>query len=95
MSDKIVINLPEPMPASDDCLPHAAMTLGSVRGGSTRPRAALVHRLVIEEQSPDHWVVIRLDDGGGFVGDTSHPSREDALRTVKSEFGIDADVQRQ
>jgi hypothetical protein len=88
---KIVINLPKPMPASDDCLPHAAMTLGSVRGVSTRPRATLVHRLVIEEASDGHWILYRLDDGGGFVGDTSHPTREDALRTAKSEFGIDVE----
>ena len=88
---KLTYHLPKPVEASNDCLPHAAMTLGSVRGVSTRPRAALVHRVVIEEQSPGHWIVIRLDDGGGFVGDTSHPSKEDALRTVKSEFGIDVD----
>jgi hypothetical protein len=92
MSGKIVINLDKPMPASDDCLPHAAMTLGSVRGSTTRPRGALVHRIVIEEQSPGHWIVIRLDDAGGFIGDTSHATKDDALRTVKSEFGIDVDT---
>ena len=86
---KIVINLDKPLPASDDCLPHAAMTLGSVRGVSTRPRATLVHRLIIEEQSPGHWMLYRMDDAGGFVGDTSHPSKEDALRTAHKEFGID------
>jgi hypothetical protein len=85
---KIVINLPKPLPASDDCLPHAAMTLGSMRGTSMRPRAALVHRLVIEEASRGHWILHRLDDGGGFVGDTSHPSQEDALRTAQQEFGL-------
>src|SRR4051812_13818801 len=90
MSEKIVINLKTPLPASDDCLPHAAMTLGSVRGLTTRPSTALVHRIVVQEQSVGHWIVIRMDDRGGFIGDTSHPTKEDALRTVKSEFGIDA-----
>ena len=85
--EKVVINLSKPMPASDDCLPHAAMTLGSPRGTSTRPREAIVHRLVIEEASSGHWILHRLDDGGGFVGDTSHPSKEDALRTAQREFG--------
>src|SRR3954471_5341783 len=89
MSEKIVINLSKPMPASDDCLPHAAMTLGSVRGLTTRPHAALVHRIVVQEQSVGHWIVIRMDDRGGFIGDTSHPTKDDAMRTVKSEFGVD------
>jgi hypothetical protein len=89
VNDKIVINLETPEPASDDCLPHAAMALGSVRGGSTRPRVTLVHRLVIEQQPEGHWKLFRLDDAGGFVGDTSHPSKEDALRTARREFKID------
>ena len=89
--NKIVINLPKPMPASDDCLPHAAMTLGSVRGVSTRPRATLVHRLVIQEASDGHWVLYRMDDGGGFIGDTSHPSKDDALRTAQQEFRLTKD----
>ena len=86
---KIVINLDPPKPASDDCLPHAAMTLGSSRGLTTRPRQALVHRLVIQEQSHGDWLMIRMDDSGGFIGDTSHPTREDALRSAKREFGIE------
>lgn len=87
--EKIVINLDPPKPASDDCLPHAAMTLGSLRGLTTRPREALVHRIVIQEQSHGDWLMIRMDDSGGFVGDTSHPTKEDALRTARREFGID------
>ena len=87
--EKIVINLDPPKPASDDCLPHAAMTLGSIRGMNTRPRAALVHRIVIQEQSHGDWLLIRMDDAGGFIGDTSHPTKEDALHTVKREFGIE------
>ena len=89
MNEKVVIELPKPMPASDDCLPHAAMTLGSARGSGTRPREALVHRLIIEQQSGDHWMLYRLDGSGGFVGDTSHPTKEDALRTARREFGVE------
>jgi hypothetical protein len=89
MPEKLVFNLDPPKPASDDCLPHAAMTLGSVRGGSTRPRAALVFRVVIQEQSHGDWLMIRMDDAGGFIGDTSHPSKEDALRSASREFGIE------
>ena len=89
MGEKIVINLDPPKPASDDCLPHAAMTLGSVRGGSTHPRETLVHRLVIQEQSSGYWIMNRMDDSGGFVGDTAHPSKEDALLSAKREFGIE------
>ena len=90
MSEKIVINLPKPLPASNDCLPHAAMTLGSIRGVGTRPTAALVSRLVIQE-SMGQWYLYRMDDRGGFVGDTSHPTKEDALRTAKKEFGLTDD----
>jgi hypothetical protein len=87
--EKIVINLNPPMPASDDCLPHAAMTLGSLRG-AMHPRVTLVHRIVIQQQAHGDWLLIRMDDAGGFVGDTSHPTKEDALRTAGREFGIDA-----
>ena len=91
MGEKIVFILDPPKPASDDCLPHAAMTLGSIRGGTMRPRGALVHRIVIQEQSHGDWLMIRMDDAGGFIGDTSHPTKEDALRTAKREFGIEID----
>jgi hypothetical protein len=87
--EKIVLILDPPKPASDDCLPHAAMTLGSIRGGSMRPREALVHRIVIQEQSHGDWLMIRMDDAGGFIGDTSHPTKEDALRSAQREFGIE------
>jgi hypothetical protein len=86
---KISIQLPKPVPANDNCLPHAAMALGSIRGVGTRPAPALVSRLVIQEQLGS-WVLYRMDEHGGFVGDTWHPSREDALAEVRREFGIDA-----
>jgi hypothetical protein len=88
MSEKITINLPKPMPACDDCLPHAAMALGGIRGVSTRPAPALVSRLVIQEQLGS-YVMYRIDGQGGFVGDTWHPTREDALKEAKREFGVD------
>ena len=87
MSQKLTINLPIPKPACDDCLPHAAMALGSVRGAGTRPAPALVSRLVIQEQLGG-WVMYRMDEHGGFVGDTWHPSREDALGEARREFGV-------
>jgi len=85
---KFTINLPCPVPAGDNCLPHAAMSLGSVRGVGTRPQQALVSRLVIQEQLGS-WVLYRLDDRGGFVGDTWHPTKRDALEEVKREFGLE------
>ena len=86
--DKLTINLPSPVPAGDNCLPHAAMALGSIRGVGTRPQQTLVYRLVIQEQLGS-WVLYRLDDRGGFVGDTWHPTRKDALEEVKREFGLE------
>ena len=87
MSEKLTIDLPVPKPASDDCLPHAAMALGSIRGAGTRPAPALVSRLVIQEQLGS-WVLYRLDARGGFVGDTWHPTREDALNEARREFAV-------
>jgi hypothetical protein len=88
MSQKISHILARPMPASNDCLPHAAMNLGSVRGVGTRPNPGMVHRLVIEPQL-DNWVLYRLDEAGGFVGDTWHGSLQDARNQAKKEFGVD------
>ena len=85
---KLTIQLPKPVPASDNCLPHAAMSLGSVRGVGTRPAPALVSRLVIQEQLGS-WVLYRLDGQGGFVGDTWHPTRQDAIDEVRREFGVE------
>jgi hypothetical protein len=90
MDSKLTINLPKPMPATDHCLPHAAMALGSIRGASVRPVRALVGRLVIQQQL-DGWVLYRLDPHGGFVGDSWHPTRDDAVREAKNEFGITID----
>jgi hypothetical protein len=88
MPDKIVINLPKPMPASNDCLPHAAMNLGSARGVGMKPRPGMVSRLVIQPQL-DAWCFFRMDADGGFVGESWHPSKEDALHQAKREFGIE------
>jgi hypothetical protein len=88
MSQKISHILARPMPASNDCLPHAAMNLGSVRGVGTRPNPGMVHRLVIEPQL-DNWVLYRLDEAGGFVGDTWHGSLQDARNQAKKEFGVE------
>ena len=87
MNAKLVFMLKKPMPASDDCLPHAAMTLGSTRGSGMRPAVGMVSRIVIQEQM-GNWCMYRLDADGGFVGDTWHPTREDAMHTANREFGI-------
>jgi hypothetical protein len=84
---KLTFNLPKPMEASNDCLPHAAMNLGKPQGMGLRP-AAPVARLVVDEQY-GNFVLYRLDADGGFVGDSWHGSLEDALWQVKKEFGID------
>jgi hypothetical protein len=89
---KLVIKLPRPTPAGDDCLPHAAMMLGSTRGSGLRPRSAMVSRLVIQPHL-GAWTLLRMDDAGGFVGDSTHADRDDALRTARQEFGLcDADI---
>jgi hypothetical protein len=85
---KFSLNLPKPMPASNDCLPHAAMNLGSVRNGGIRPTPGMVHRLVLEPQM-NNWVLYRLDDAGGFVGDSWHGTLEDAFLQARNEFGVD------
>ena len=89
---KTVIHLPKPQPAAHDCLPHAAMGLGAAGGAGMRPYGHLVHTLVLEEQL-GNWVLYRMDDRGGFVGDSWHGSREDAIWQIRKEFGIDADRQ--
>jgi hypothetical protein len=88
---KIVIELPRPMPASNDCLPHAAMNLGAPRGLGLKPAAGgMVTRLVIEPQL-GAWVFYRLDAHGGFIGDSWHGSREDAIGQAKREFDVTID----
>jgi hypothetical protein len=79
--------LPQAMPASNDCLPHAAMNLGKGQGMGVRP-AALVARLVLDEQY-GNFVLYRLDADGGFVGDSWHGSLNDALWQAKKEFGVE------
>ena len=83
-------DLPEPRPASDDCLPHAAMGLGTMRAVGTSPRPALVSRVVIQRQM-SAWCVFRMDEGGGYVGETWHPDRADALKDACREFGLTAE----
>ena len=86
--NKTTINLKKPMPASNDCLPHAAMNLGAARGVGMRPTPGIVSRIVIQEQL-GAFCMFRLDDGGGFVGESWHPDREDALYQARKEFGAD------
>jgi hypothetical protein len=87
-SEKVIINLPKPVPACNDCLPHAAMNLGSARGVGMQPRPGMVSRLVIQPQF-GAWCFFRLDKDGGFVGESWHPSKEDALYQAEREFGIE------
>lgn len=84
---KIVINLEKPIEASNDCLPHAGMNLGAARGVGLQPRPGMVSRLVIQEQL-GAWCLFRMDNDGGFVGESWHPSKEDALHQARHEFGI-------
>lgn len=89
-SERIVVELPKPMPASNECLPHAAMILGNPRGAGLRPPPAMVSRLVIQHDPKlDVWCLVRLDEAGGYVGDSWHPSRQDALHQARREFGED------
>jgi hypothetical protein len=83
---KLVIHLSKPAPAAHDCLPHAAMSLGAAGAAGMRPYPHLVHTLVLEEQL-GNWVLYRMDDRGGFIGDSWHGTREDALWQIKKEFG--------
>lgn len=85
---KLVINLKKPAPASNDCLPHAAMNLGAARGVGLRPVPGIVSRLVIQEQL-GAWCLFRLDKDGGFVGDSWHPTKDDALHQARREFGAE------
>ena len=85
---RIAINLAKPQPAKNESLPHAAMMLGAFRGIGTAPPPKLVARLVIEPYL-GAWVFHRLDVDGGFVGDSWHDSREDALFQAKREFGVE------
>ena len=89
--EKTIINLPKPMPASNDCLPHAAMALGNVRGVGMQPRAGMVSRLVIQPQN-GAWCFFRMDADGGFVGESWHPTREDAMYQAKNEFGLVSEI---
>lgn len=82
------------MPASDDCLPHAAMGLGTLRAVGTRPQPALVHRLLIQRQM-SAWCLFRLGAQGGFVGESWHPDAADALHTACREFKLTADQFRE
>jgi hypothetical protein len=84
---KLSFNLPKPSAASNDCLPHAAMNLGKGQGMGLRP-AALVSRLVVDEQY-GNFVLYRLDENGGFVGDSWHGTLADALWQAKKEFGVE------
>jgi len=84
----ITIDLPRPVAASNDCLPHAAMNLGAPRGVGLRPVAGMVSRIIIQPLM-DNWVVYRLDKSGGFIGDTWHGTFADVCFQVKKEFGVE------
>jgi hypothetical protein len=88
MARKLSLNLPHPVEASGDCLPHAAMALGNDGGSGLRPRSRPVSRLVIEEQM-GQWVLYRMDDCGGFVGDSWHETQADAIGQAQREFGVE------
>jgi hypothetical protein len=85
--NRTVIDLPRPVPASNDCLPHAAMNLGAARGAGIQPTPGMVSRLVLQEQM-GAWCLLRLDKDGGFVGDSFHGTKADAIHQIKREFGI-------
>jgi hypothetical protein len=89
-STTLICDLPRPLPAADHCLPHAAMGLGTVRAVGTNPPPALVHRLLIQRQM-SAWCLFRMDDAGGFIGESWHPDAEDALHTACREFKLSAD----
>ena len=84
--DQKTIDLPTPTVASHECLPHAAMAIG-MPAGTER----MVSRLVLERHA-DLWTLYRIDEGGGFIGDTTHGSSEDALHQIRREFGDDAEA---
>lgn len=86
MAQKTIIELPEARPAKHESLPHAAMSLGSAGAGGLRPAARMVKKLVFEEQFGS-WVLYRIDASGGFVGDSWHQTKDDAIRQAKREFG--------
>ena len=86
---RVTFNLETPLPAKNESLPHAAMMLGSARGIGLAPPTKLVARLVIEP-ALGAWVFHRLDVDGGFVGDSWHDTREDALWQAKREFDVEA-----
>ena len=62
-----------------------------MRAVGTRPRQAMVRRIVVQPQM-QAWCVFRLDDGGGFVGETWHESEAAAFAEAKREFGLDRDA---
>ena len=47
----------------------------------------MVSKLVIEPQL-GAWVFYRMDDRGGFVGDSWHETKEDAIAQAKREFDV-------
>ena len=64
-------------------------SMGSGSTGVFRWTAAggMVARLVIEPQL-GAWVFYRLDEQGGFVGDSWHETREDAVHQARREFDV-------
>ena len=64
---KTTIRLKKPMPASNDCLPHAAMNLGAPRGVGLRPVPGVVSRIVIPQQVLPIGVVTALVGAPAFA----------------------------
>ena len=87
-TEKLTLLLKKPTPASNDCLPHAAMNLGAARGVGVRPVPGMVSRIVIQEQM-GAVCMFRLDASGGFVGESWHPDTDDAMYQARKEFGAD------
>jgi hypothetical protein len=86
ISGKHYIDLVRPVECQHHCLPHAAMNLGNHPGYGIQPKRLLVHRLVIQP-SMGAWQLFRVDDRGGYVGDSWHPSFDDAMHQARHEFG--------
>jgi hypothetical protein len=66
------------------------MGLGAPGGMGLRPAAGIVSVLILEEQL-GNWVLYRMDERGGFVADTWHGTRQDALWQIRKEFGVEVE----
>ena len=88
--EKIVINLPKAHAREQRLSAARGDESGQCRGVGMRPQPGMVSRLVIQPQI-DAWCFFRMDEHGGFVGESWHPTKEDALHQAKREFGVERD----